>query len=369
MPTVRICRPEIESGRRVLVTSDIHGHPAHLEAVLSMAKYSPEDYLILVGDVTEKGPDSLATLRRVMALCKNPRTFVLSGNVDLWRAQGVLMDSMAADFRQYTLALRGWVGTCLFDEMCAELGIRAESETEFLAARDAVRRHFSAELDFLTNRPDVLDTPGYTFVHGGLPTADLTALQELNAYAVLKFDNFVETAAPFDKWVVAGHMPVPNYDEKVPRFAPVFHRDKRILSIDGGCGIKRDGQLNLLIMPDVFCDADGISYVCFDDLPTVRALDAQAASADSINIRWIDHEIRVLKREGAFAEIEHVRTGHRLRVTADRLLSDTAVRDCTDYRLSVSPGDRLSVVMETDAGLLAKKNGESGWYFGAYCRE
>ncbi|MBO5217939.1 MAG: hypothetical protein J6C52_00815, partial [Clostridia bacterium] len=261
---------------------------------------------------------------------------------------------------------RDWKGTSIFDEMCAELGIRVHAEAEVPAALAAVRMHFAAELDFLASRPDIVDTPACTFVHGGLPSEDIDALADENAYSVLKFDAFADRVPAFRKWIVTGHWPTANYHDRIPCHNPVFFHEKRILAIDGGCGILQDGQLNMMIFPSIDCAPEDITFVSHDDHPTVRALDAQAESADSINIRWIDHDIRVLTKDEDFADIEHVRTGHRLNVPTALLLSDTAVRDCTDYRLPVEPGDTLHVIMETAEGILAKKNAVTGWYYGAF---
>ena len=66
----RLTFPE---GRRVLAISDIHGNLPFLKGVLAAAHYGPDDILVLVGDLVEKGPDSLTTLRFIMELAqKNP---------------------------------------------------------------------------------------------------------------------------------------------------------------------------------------------------------------------------------------------------------------------------------------------------------
>ena len=50
-----------------------------------------------------------------------------------------------------------------------------------------------------------------------------------------------------------------------------------------------------------------------------------------------------------------------LRRTGDKLWCE----DSTDYALPVAPGDRLSLVARTKkSGLLCKKNGVTGWYYG-----
>ena len=38
--------------------------------------------------------------------------------------------------------------------------------------------------------------------------------------------------------------------------------------------------------------------------------------------------------------------------------------DFTDYALPVKKGDRLSVVKVTSRGIIAKKDGVTGWYYG-----
>ena len=42
---------KIESGKRVLVISDIHGGFESFKEILAEANFSPDDYLFIVGDV------------------------------------------------------------------------------------------------------------------------------------------------------------------------------------------------------------------------------------------------------------------------------------------------------------------------------
>ena len=82
-----IQRVSIPDNHRILMISDIHGHADGLRALLKQVNYQPGDVLILVGDYLEKGPQSLETLREVMALCRAPNTYALMGNVELWRLE------------------------------------------------------------------------------------------------------------------------------------------------------------------------------------------------------------------------------------------------------------------------------------------
>ena len=65
-----VIRPQIEPGRRVIAVSDIHGNLPFLKGVLEKARFSPEDVLVLVGDLFEKGFESLGVLRWLMELSR-----------------------------------------------------------------------------------------------------------------------------------------------------------------------------------------------------------------------------------------------------------------------------------------------------------
>lgn len=60
------------------VLSDIHGHPAPLERLLSrLSLRDGRDQLVILGDMVDRGPDPLSVLR----ICKSlPNTLVLLGN-------------------------------------------------------------------------------------------------------------------------------------------------------------------------------------------------------------------------------------------------------------------------------------------------
>ncbi|MBQ8551902.1 MAG: metallophosphoesterase [Clostridia bacterium] len=376
---------EAKPNRRILVTSDVHGHTQHLTSVLETANFSADDLLIIVGDIIEKGPDSLNTLRYVMKLCREGRAIALMGNVDLWRLDvtETLQDKPdnITSYLDYLRGMRKWKGTCLFDEMCRQLGITVETESELHEALPLVLERYSTEFDFLRSLPTALEADKYIFVHGGLPRTeladDLTAENIGNPYNVLKYDRFLPTAREkgqcFSRYIVSGHYPVTLYAENIPSANPIVDKATHTISIDGGCGLKNDGQLNLLIFPTIDCDPDDITYIYYDGFPTVTAKTAQEGSTDSINVRWGDNEVRFLSISGDIAEIEHIRTSHRLYVPVDYLYADVSslsagdiirVNDCTDYLLPVRAGDRISVIRRTSHGILAKKGGVSGWYMG-----
>ena len=77
-----VIRPEIQPGRRVVAVSDVHGNLPFLKGILEQVRFTPADVLIIVGDLLEKGRDSLAVLRFVLELQKTHTVYPLCGNCD-----------------------------------------------------------------------------------------------------------------------------------------------------------------------------------------------------------------------------------------------------------------------------------------------
>lgn len=367
LPHLQIKNQEIPPHKRILVTSDIHGHDKDLQMLLKKAAFSDDDILFIVGDIIEKGPESLKTLRSVMELSKKGNCIPLIGNVDAWRLHMIhnLDKHNANDFMDYLLLTREWYGSSFFDEMTAELGFICQSADELLDAQTAVLRSFENELQFLAYLPTVVETQNYIFVHAGLPDNNLKNIANYDLFDFLKLDQFVSKGLCFEKYIVVGHWPVTLYSPHFPNATPLINTAQKIISIDGGCGIKSDGQLNLMMLPSINCDIDEIQFICYDNFPVVTALSAQCASSNSIYITWLDNKINVLQRDNDFCYIQHISTDKRLWVPSDYVYAnDTRLQDFTTYALSVEQGDKLFFLHKTSKGYIVKKDGVTGWYYG-----
>lgn len=165
-------RLEIPAGRRILVISDIHGHVHFLKELLGRAGFGDDDELIILGDIIEKGPYSLETLRFVMELADRPGVHAAAGNVDSWQLRliGDETDEAAEDCFQFIKRARERWGGSLFLDCCRELGLDDPQDVEETRrAGKAVRAHFRRELDFIRGLPSILEAGKFLFVHGGLP--------------------------------------------------------------------------------------------------------------------------------------------------------------------------------------------------------
>jgi len=358
-----IVRPiHLPPGRRVLVVSDIHGNLPLLKGLLTKARFTQDDILIVLGDILERSVGSLDTLRYVMELGKKYTVYTILGNCD--NITPAFIDARPDIPESF---YPGWFKRlgekCTLVRMAHLAGAAIEGPADYPAARRAIQGAFAPELEFLRSLPHVLIDDDYLFVHGGVPRED--HLEELEAFGVMKDDDFLGQGHSFRRWVIVGHWPVTLYHEHIPSAKPILLHDRHIASIDGGCTLKADGQLNALILPEG--PGGEFSYVAYDGFPVMTALDPQAASPDPVNVRFGHSALEVLEKGPELSRCRHLETGRVLDVLTEYLRYDEKgvhCEDSTDYRLPISPGDRLSVVRQLSDRALCKKHGATGWYFG-----
>ncbi len=352
-------------GHRLLVMSDIHGDLTLLRRLLASAHLSPDDLLVLLGDLLEKGPESLATLRFVMELSRTHQVFPVNGNCDdlvVGFVDG--REELPDAFFRYYLGLYRNRSTLV--QMGLEAGLSDIEMEDFPHFRAVLRERFQPELDFLRGFPTVIDTPKLLFVHGGVPSD--RNMESLDAWQCMKNDHFALQDFSLSKLCVVGHTPTTMYNPFIPCSNPFFQREKGLLSIDGGRSVKIDGQLNLVIFPDAYSTEFTSLYA--DGLPTVTAVEGQEPSPQSINLRWSHNRLQLLEQGPEFSRCLHKESGQTVEILTEYLYTDTKgvlrCEDSTDYLLPVARGDTLSVVRHTSRGLLAKRGGVTGWYRGQF---
>ena len=108
---------------------------------------------------------------------------------------------------------------------------------------------------------------------------------------------------------MVGHWPVTLYRTGAPCCEPLIDRRRKIASIDGGCVLQADGQLNALVLPP---SGEDFSWYSYDDCPVVRALDRQEAGPPPFTIRWTDHLVEVIEEGPEFSLCRHQTTGRAL---------------------------------------------------------
>ena len=350
-----------DEGKRILVISDIHGNLPYFEGLLKKTGFCGDDILIIDGDFLEKGAFCLDTLRRIMELEENGNTHVICGNCDCWHT--IFGMSPEGDDRMLAYLKRRKSG--LLWEMFLQNGIDPESLKSLTEKKELLRSSYAREWEFLSQLPHAIETEKFIFAHAGVdPSLDL----EENSIETLEHtDALMEKDWSFEKWLIVGHWPVMLYWNDIVSANPIIDRERRIISIDGGCVLKDDGQLNCLIIPDA--NSEEFSYTAYDSFPVRKVMDPQKGGEKSYYIRWGDSLVQVLERNKEFSLCRHVRTGYKMKILTKYLFTDeeyTGCNDCTDYVLPLEKGDEVSVVETTSEGYFVKHNGISGWYFGEF---
>lgn len=357
----RIKKLDIASGRRILAVSDVHANTAYLQGVLNKARFSENDVLILDGDFLEKGPDSLGTLRLVMELCRAGNAYAICGNCDDWAEiySDTWNDSLDEGVLRYVLNKKSG----LLWDMCNAAGIDPFELENFSSAKSRLWRSFPQEWEFLSQLPHAIETENFIFAHAGMSPDK--GLGEQTVGELIRCDHLLTRGWSFDKWLVVGHWPVVLYGTDRVCANPIVDREKKIISIDGGCVLKDDGQLNALIIPDK--DSQDFDFVAYDPFPLKTVLHDQSEGRRSYYIRWGDSQVQVLKRGEEFSRCRHVRTGYEMDILTKYLFTNneyTDCNDCTDYILPLRAGDKVRLVEKTSRGYFVKHRGYSGWYYG-----
>ena len=354
-----VIHPEFAPGRRILAVSDIHGNLPFFQHLLEKVAFSPDDILVLVGDMLEKGPDSLGLLRYIVQLCQTHTVYPLCGNCDGLVLNFFETDTLDESF--FSRYLPQHPESCIF-QMAHEVGYDGDP-TDLPRLRQTLRDAFPQVRAWLAGLPTILETEHLVFVHGGVPS--LEHMDQLERWRCMKNDDFLGQGHAFDKWVIVGHWPVTLYRPDIQSSAPILLPGRRIASIDGGCVLKKDGQLNALVIPGE--SGESFSWLAYDGLPQAVALDPQTANDDTVNIRWGRSALDLLEAGEEVSLCRHRETGRVMPILNSYLHRKDGklwCEDSTDYALPVSPGDRLTVVASTSQGYLCKKEGRTGWYYG-----
>ena len=175
MALATVVHPALAPSRRILAVSDIHGNLPWFRALLDKAGYTGDDILVLVGDILEKGPDSLGLLRDILELSQDHTILPVCGNCD-----GLVLRFFEDDlwdqgfFRVYLPAHP----ESILRQMAREAGFDRWDDLPRL--RECLRRTFPWVWDWLRSLPTILESEHLVFVHGGVPSLD--RMEELDAW-------------------------------------------------------------------------------------------------------------------------------------------------------------------------------------------
>ncbi|MDP7992974.1 metallophosphoesterase [Bacillus sp. MHSD_36] len=355
----KIKKLSIPNDVRVIVISDIHGELALLKELLHKVNFKDEDYLIINGDLCEKGRDSVGVVNYVIDLVvSKPNVYVVEGNCE------VVVEALVNE----NPALINYLCTrknTIFNEWLGKLKVTVNEESNICEVKNILMGHFSKEIKWLTELPTVIETEDYIFVHAGLEDReDWKETERKNAIAMPEFFNKSHRA---HKYVVVGHWPVVNYSEKVPSNNPVIDKKKKMIAIDGGNAIKEAGQLNAFIIQRE-PTGDMFSYTYVDYFPEYEVIaDFNANTEMQGGVTYPYYYIAPMEKGQEFTICKQKETNTLLSVKNEyiRQLESgeyTVKTDISCAQISVRKGDVVSLIDGSCSGYdLVKRDGIEGW--------
>ncbi|PEX86407.1 metallophosphoesterase [Bacillus cereus] len=355
----KIKKLSIPNGVRVIVISDIHGELHLLKELLQKVNYEDEDYLIINGDLCEKGRDSTGVVNYVMNLVKsNSNVHVVEGNCE------VLVDALLNEnpgLINYLCSRKH----SIFNEWLERLHFSIHEDTSIREVKEVLMSQFSNEINWLTELPTAIETDDYIFVHAGLEDrADWKETERKNAIAMPEFYNKSHKA---DKYVVVGHWPVVNYSDEAPSNNPVIDKEKKIIAIDGGNAIKEAGQLNALIIQRT-TTGDTFSYTYVDYFQEYEVMaDFNGDSEMQGGVTYPYYYIEPIEKMQDYTICKQKETNKLLTVKNEYIKQlesgeYTVKTDISCAQISVRKGDIVSLIDGSCSGDdLIKKDGVEGW--------
>ncbi|MCA1058891.1 metallophosphoesterase [Rossellomorea aquimaris] len=354
----KITRLKLPPSGRIIVISDIHGELNLFTKLLKKVNFNSEDYLIINGDLCEKGENSKGVVRHIMELCGcNHNVYVTEGNCD------TLVEDLVGENPKLMNYLSSRKHSIL-KEWADEAGFEIKEDTSVQELKRVLTRHVPAEIRWLLDLPTAIETDDYIFVHAGLE--DKENWRETDRLAAITMPAFLEKSHCSGKYVIVGHWPVVNYSKNVPSNNPIVGEDKKIISIDGGNVIKSSGQLNAFIIHRA-ASGDTFSHTHIDYHGTCEVKKDFKPGHMLGNISYPNYELVPLQHFEHFTLCKQVETNEQLYVKNEYLHRSAdgtfwAKTDLSCAQISVKTGEVISVVDDTCTGFdLIKKNGEEGW--------
>ncbi|GAA0492557.1 metallophosphoesterase [Salinibacillus aidingensis] len=349
----------IPNNSRIIVISDIHGEIELFKELLKKVHFNKEDYLIINGDLCEKGSNSEAVVKYIMELSsKSLKVHVTEGNCDTLAED--LLDGNP-DLIEYLYHRPH----SILNEWLDQLGMSLNERLNIQEVKELLTKHFSEEMKWLTNLPTAIETDRYIFVHAGLE--DKKDWKNTKRDNAITMSSFLEKTHSTDKYVIVGHWPVVNYSSDTPSHNPIIDEKKKIIAIDGGNVIKETGQLNALIIERTV-DAESFSYVYADPFPTCKVVkDFCKDPRMKGSIEYPFYEIIPLEENNDFTLCEQTETNRQVYVKNEYISRNkkgrsTVKTDVSCTQINVNAGDIVSVIDDTcSAYVLIKKDGKVGW--------
>ena len=329
---VRILKLDLKSEDFVIL-SDVHGDLFNFQKILKDERFLNRK-LIILGDLIEKGKDSLKLLELVMTL--KERVILILGNNDVILNE-ILDDVYSEEELAYYLKksrnsiLKDLVNKDVFN---------------LLELKEAILRRDDI-LSYLNTCPHIIETSDLIMVHSGIDPYKSLENQDIS-YLLESGHKFIGQYKG-EKLLIVGHWPVSAYHD-IPCVNPYLHKN-HVLSIDGGNMTKTFGQINVVDL------SSGLKVYRYDALEAYRCLEDQSSIQEFNYLAFPKTEIKLLDHDEALI----LYRGQKIKVQKGDYYtwrSRYFLYDQNDYLLDVKSGDIIYKVHDN----LFKKDGIVGRY-------
>lgn len=348
----------IKGDYRIIVISDIHGHYNEFVHLLKKVNYTNDDYLVILGDFVEKGDQVLETIHFIKELDKNERTFVLMGNCE-WALDALLtIPELAIEIPRYFQRVKQ---NGIIRQKYHEFHLEDGRETH-LGAQKMIAESLKEELYYISHLPVTLKINDFIFVHAGLERRDY---KNSSLSSLLEMQRFYELGHILDETVIVGHLPTSNYHKYHISNDIIIDLDKKIISIDGGTGVKRISQLNALIIENKDNHIEyKTDYVQL--LPEYKVIkDINVEHHHTHKIAFPYFKINILEKGDQFTLCYQPDTNQTLFIKNEFIYLDNndyyCLDDYTDYMFSLKKNDIVKVIDIYDEYAYIIFNRQVGW--------
>lgn len=351
---------DTKANYRCIVISDVHSHCDRLKMLLKQIHYCQDDYLIINGDFTEKGTQGIETLLFLQKLqSENDKVYILLGNCE-YALETLVSDPAFAQQMFYYLQKIGKSG--LITQAISHLKIDMHT-VDPIMAQEQIREYLSSCLAFIRTLPTTLETKDFLFVHAGIEKRNDWKNGKTSSFIEMR--SFQRDGHLLDKYVIVGHLPTSNFYESRIDNDIIIDQDKKIISLDGGTGVKMISQLNALIIHGYH---DSYDFECeyVQPLPRYIATNDVIQKNDHIyKIAWPFFAVDVLKKDKEFSLCQQKDTGHIFAIKNEFLYQRNGETRCLDdyinYRISLKKGETVALIGIYGSYAYVKKGKEIGW--------
>lgn len=347
---------DIKDNYRLLVISDIHGGLELLQDIMNMIDLQEEDYLIVLGDFLEKGTRSRDTLEYIRKLDRRERTYILKGNNEEFILRCVKNKDFEEIVQKY---LKNKTYPSLLDEYIEESGIPADTPH----FQEDIYQRYKDDFDYLASKLVGLELDQFIFVHAGIE--NIPDWRETTLHNLLYLDNFYHRGHSQDKYVVVGHWPCSNYKTDSLSNRILMDHEKKIISIDGGYGVKFTGQVNCL---EITKTDGSIAYKEYnsDYFEPYELLEDTEGARGDIKIGWPNNKVEVLHMDGEFIPCKVEGSEKPVHIKKEFLKKDEegnwfCDHDFVSNFLSGKKGDIIGFLGAFGSYSLVKSNNDFHW--------